>query len=142
MRILGLDVGDKTIGVAVCDELGITAQALKTIRRKAISSDLNALDEIIREYEAECLVIGIPINMNGTLGPAARKVMNFAEKLKVFNIPVIAQDERLTTMMAEKIMIQGDVRREKRKKVIDQVAAALILQGYLDRRAREHKDEI
>lgn len=142
MRILGLDVGDKTIGVAVCDELGITAQALKTIRRKAILSDLNVLDEIIREYEAECLVIGIPINMNGTLGPAARKVMNFAEKLKVFNIPVIEQDERLTTMMAEKIMIQGDVRREKRKKVIDQVAAALILQGYLDRRAREHKDEI
>lgn len=142
MRILGLDLGDKTIGVAVCDELGITAQALKTIRRKEISSDLNALHEIIREYEAECLVIGIPINMNGTLGPAARKVMNFAEKLKVFNIPVVEQDERLTTMMAEKIMIQGDVRREKRKKVIDQVAAALILQGYLDRRAREHKDEI
>ncbi|OIP66696.1 MAG: Holliday junction resolvase RuvX [Nitrospirae bacterium CG_4_9_14_3_um_filter_53_35] len=142
MRILGLDLGDKTIGVAVSDELGITAQPLKTIRRKEITADLNALQDLIREYQAECLVVGLPMNMNGSLGPAARKAMNMVEKLEGFNIPVITQDERLTTVMVERMMIQGDVRRERRKKVINQVAAALILQGYLDRRAREHQDEI
>ncbi len=137
-----MDLGDKTIGVAVSDELGITAQPLKTIRRKEITADLNALHQIILEYNAECLVVGIPVNMNGSLGPAARKAMNIVERLKEFHVPVITQDERLTTVMAERIMIQGDVRRDRRKKVIDQIAAALILQGYLDRRAKERRDEI
>ncbi len=142
MRILGLDLGEKTIGLAVCDELGITAQGLKTIRRKGIKSDLNALDAVVREYNVDRIVVGLPKNMDGTLGAAAEKTLKFLENLKQFNLPVETEDERLTTMMAEKMLIQGDVRRAKRKKVIDQVAAVLILQGYLDRKGREQQDEV
>ena len=136
MRILGLDLGEKTIGVAVSDELGMTAQGLDTIQRKGIKTDLAALHAVVRKYDAECLVVGLPKNMDGSLGEAAQKVMKVIEKLKEWDIPVFTEDERLTTVMAEKILIQGEVRRSKRKKVIDRMAAVLILQGYLDRRAR------
>jgi putative Holliday junction resolvase len=141
MRILGLDLGEKTIGLAVSDELGITAQGIKTIRRKGIKADLNALDAVVKEYKVDRMVVGLPKNMNGTLGTSAEKILKFLGNLKQFNIPVDTEDERLTTMMAEKMLIQGNVRRAKRKKVIDQVAAVLILQGYLDRKGREQQDE-
>jgi putative Holliday junction resolvase len=139
MRILGLDLGEKTIGLAVSDELGMTAQGLKTIRRQGIKADLKALHAVVREYDVDCLVVGLPKNMDGSLGDAAQKVLKVVEKLKEWDIPVETEDERLTTSLAEKILIEGEVRREKRRKVIDQVAAVLILQGYLDRRGRSSR---
>lgn len=142
MRILGLDLGEKTIGVAVSDELGMTAQGLETLRRKGIQADLDALHSMIREYVVDYVVIGLPVNMNGSSGPAARKVQAFAERLKDLDIPVVMEDERLTTMMAEKMLIRGDVRRNKRKKVIDKLAAVLILQSHLDRKSKERRDEV
>ncbi len=141
MRILGIDFGEKTIGVAVSDELGLTAQALKTIRRRGIGKDLEALGAVIEEYAVEQMVIGLPRNMDGSLGPSAKKALAFVERLKVFNLPVVTEDERLTTVIAEKTLIEGDVRRARRRQVINQMAAALILQGYLDRLARERAHE-
>ncbi|KNF09881.1 putative holliday junction resolvase [Gottschalkia purinilytica] len=133
-RIMGLDVGDKTIGVAVSDLLGITAQGVTTIRRKGIKKDLEDLESIINEYEVEEVVIGLPKNMNNTLGPQGEKVLQFVEKFKkIFNKNIVLQDERLTTVSAEKILINADVRRDKRKKVIDKLAATYILQTYLDK---------
>lgn len=132
-RILGLDVGDKTIGVAVSDLLQYTAQGLTTIRRVSNKEDYNALEALINEYKVNKVVVGLPKNMNGTLGPQGEKTMKFAEKLKnKFKVEIIFIDERLTTMSAERILIEGDVRRENRKKVIDKVAATYILQLYLD----------
>ncbi len=139
MRAIGLDFGEKTIGVAVSDPLGIIAQGVKTIRRKSWQVDLEKLHKIIEEYEAERLVVGLPRNMDGSYGPSAEKVQVFMEKLKIFNLPIEPEDERLTTVMAERALLEGDVSRKKRKQVIDQVAAALILQGYLDRLSRERK---
>lgn len=136
-RIMGLDVGDKTIGIAVSDLLQLTAQGLTTIRRESKVKDYVALKEIIDEYDIKKVVVGLPKNMNGTIGPQGEKTMKFAEKIKnKFNIELIYEDERLTTMAAEKMLIAGDVRREKRKKVIDKVAATYILQLYLDRNGR------
>ncbi len=141
MRILGIDLGAKSIGVAVSDELGLTAQGVKTIRRKGMKRDLEELELLILKYGVEGLVVGLPRNMNGSLGPAAQKTLRFAEKLEAFDLPITMEDERLTTVIAEQVLIEGDVRRSKRKQVIDQVAAALILQAYLDRVAREREDE-
>ena len=132
-RIMGLDVGDKTIGIAVSDPLGLTSQGITTIRRKGIKSDLKELSELIEEYDVETLVVGLPKNMNNTLGPQGEKVLKFVEKLKAkLDIEVVFQDERLSTVSAEKMLISSDVRREKRREVIDKVAATYILQTYLD----------
>jgi len=139
MRAIGLDYGEKTIGVSVSDPLGMIAQGVKTIRRKSWQADLGELRKIIEEYEAERLVVGLPRNMDGTFGPSAEKVRIFIEKLKIFRLPIDTEDERLTTVMAERALLEVDVSRKRRKEVIDQVAAALILQGYLDRRSRERK---
>ncbi len=141
MRILGIDLGEKTIGVAVSDELALTAQALKTIRRRGIRRDLEALGAVIKEYDVEQIVIGLPRNMNGSLGPSAERAMEFVNRLRVFNLPVVTEDERLTSVIAEKALIEGDVRRARRRQVINQMAAALILQGYLDRLSRERGHE-
>ena len=134
-RIMGLDVGDKTIGVALSDPLGWTAQGLKTVRRTGIKKDLQELGEIIEEYDVKKIVVGLPKNMNGTIGPQCKKVLEFNEKLsKRFNdIEIIQWDERLTTVAAERTLIEADVGRKKRKEVIDKIAAVHILQGYLDR---------
>lgn len=133
-RIMGLDVGDKTIGVAISDLLQITAQGITTIRRESLDKDYKALEKIINEYGIKKVVVGLPKNMNGTLGPQGEKTIKFAEKLKnKFKIELIYEDERLTTQAAEKMLILGDVRREKRKTVIDKVASTFILQTYLDR---------
>ena len=135
-RIMGLDVGDKTIGVAISDLLGLTAQGLTTVRRESKVKDFDALEEIINEYEIKKVVVGFPKNMNGSVGPQGEKTIKFARKLQnKFNVEIIYQDERLSTMAAERMLIAGDVRREKRKTVIDKVAASIILQGYLDMKA-------
>lgn len=132
-RIMGLDVGDKTIGVAISDPLGITSQGITTIRRKGIKTDIIELREIIEEYNVEKVVMGLPKNMNNTMGPQGEKVLKFSEKFKEkFDLEVIFQDERLSTVSAERMLISSDVRRDKRKQVIDKVAATYILQTYLD----------
>lgn len=137
-RILGFDVGDKTIGVAVSDLLQFTAQGITTIKRVSNKEDYNAVEALINEYDAKKVVVGLPKNMNGTLGPQSEKTIKFAEKIKnKFKVEIIYIDERLTTMSAERILIEGDVRRENRKKFIDKVAATYILQQYLDSQRKE-----
>lgn len=132
-RILGFDVGDKTIGVAVSDLLQFTAQGLTTIKRTSNKEDYNAIEALINEYDAKKIVVGLPKNMNNTIGPQGEKTIKFAEKIKnKFKVEIIYIDERLTTMSAERVLIEGDVRRENRKKFIDKVAATYILQQYLD----------
>jgi len=136
-RILGLDVGDKTIGVAVSDLLHLTAQGVTTIRRTNEKEDLEELGKLIDNYRPEEIVVGLPKNMNGSIGFQGEKTQEFAEKIyKKFNIEIIFEDERLTTMAAEKMLISGDVSRKKRKTIIDKVAATYILQTYLDRKGR------
>lgn len=133
-RIMGLDVGDKTIGVAVSDLMGLTAQGVKTIKRVGKKKDIEALKEIIKERQVNQIVSGLPKNMNGTLGPQGEKVIKFCELLEEeTGIKIEYWDERLSTVAAERTLIQGNVRRENRKGVIDMVAAVIILQGYLDR---------
>lgn len=134
MRILGLDVGDKTIGVAVSDALGWTAQGVETIRRTDIVKDLDRLKKLVSQYEVQSMVVGLPKNMNGTVGPQGEKVLAFIEQLKQYmDIDVVTWDERLTTMAAQRILLEADVRRDKRKQFVDKLAAVFILQGYLDR---------
>ena len=133
VRILGLDLGDKTIGVAVSDALGYTAQGLKVIRRQNLANDLKELNKIIADYQIGKIVVGLPRNMDGSIGPQAKKVYRFIELLREeFGLPIISLDERLTTKAAEAILLEGDLRRAKRKRVIDKIAASMILQGYLD----------
>ncbi|WDV44123.1 Holliday junction resolvase RuvX [Clostridiaceae bacterium M8S5] len=133
-RIIGLDVGDKTIGVAVSDLLGLTAQGVTTIRRKNLKYDLEQLLAIIEEYQVESIVVGLPKNMNNTIGPQGEKVQLFVEKLrKKCSLNIDFQDERLSTVSAHRAMISADMSRAKRKKVVDKVAATFILQTYLDR---------
>ena len=133
-RIIGLDIGDKTIGVAVSDLMGLTAQGVKTVKRVGKKKDIEALKEIIKERQVNKIVSGLPKNMNGTLGPQGEKVIKFCELLEEeTGIKIEYWDERLSTVAAEKTLIQGNVRRENRKCVIDMVAAVIILQGYLDR---------
>ncbi len=140
MRILGLDYGSKRIGVAVCDELGITAQGIATITRKNRTQVLNEIAVFIRKYNVEKIVIGYPLRLDGTEGIQCEKIRKFAKLLEItFSIPVIKQDETLTTKEAEEILIQANVRREKRKAVVDKIAAILILQGYLDSRNEREK---
>lgn len=134
MRVIGLDIGEKTVGIAVCDPLGLTAQGIKTIRRTGIKSDINEIINIINEYQVETIVAGMPKNMNNTIGPAGERVMAFCEKLKQkVEMDIVYEDERLTTVAAQRMLIDADVSRQKRKKVIDTVAATYILQTYLDR---------
>ncbi|MCM8710461.1 Holliday junction resolvase RuvX [Clostridium sp. SYSU_GA19001] len=133
MRILGLDVGDKTIGVAISDPLGLTAQGIKTISRKSKKTDLEELREICRQYEVDTIVVGLPKNMNGTVGTQGEKVIAFCEYIKEnINIPLKMWDERLTTVAAHRVMLEADLSRSKRKKLVDKIAATYILQGYLD----------
>ena len=135
MRAMGLDVGDKTIGVAVSDLLGLTAQGLETIRRTNKKADYARIGELIKEKDVSKIIVGLPKNMNGTIGPQGEKVLEFVEGLKNrFKVEIILWDERLTTVAAERSLIEADMRREKRKTVIDMVAATYILQGYLDSR--------
>ena len=132
-RIMGLDIGDKTIGVAVSDLMGLTAQGVTTIKRVGKKKDIEAIKQIIAEKQVNKIVSGLPKNMNGTVGPQGEKVQKFCELLKEeTNLPLEFWDERLSTVAAERSLIEGNVRRENRKKVIDMLAAVIILQGYLD----------
>ena len=134
MRIMSLDVGSRTIGIACSDALLMTAQGIETIRRTSLEKDFKRLQELIAEYEVHELVVGMPKNMNGTKGERAEKTEEFVEKMKeVIDLPVTYWDERLSTVMAERQLIAADVSRKKRKSVIDKMAAVVILQGYLDR---------
>lgn len=134
MRIMALDVGSRTIGIACSDALLMTAQGIETIRRTSLENDFNRLRELISEYEVHELVVGMPKNMNGTKGERAEKTEEFVEKMKaVIDLPVTFWDERLSTVMAERQLVAADVSRKKRKGVIDKMAAVVILQGYLDR---------
>ena len=141
MRILGLDYGSRTCGVAVSDPLGITAQGLETIVRKEenkLRRTLARIEELVREYGAEKIVLGFPLNMNDTIGPRVEKTLAFKEMLeRRTGLPVILQDERLTTVEVEEVLIEAGVRREHRKQYVDKLAAVLILQGYLDGLPRE-----
>ncbi|MFI3230102.1 MAG: Holliday junction resolvase RuvX [bacterium] len=137
MRILGLDFGQKTIGVAISDPFGWTAQGLEIIRRdneESINKSVTRLGEILKEYQVEKIVLGYPKNMNNTIGERGEKTEIFKAKLeKSFkNIPVILWDERLSTVGAERSLLEADLSRKKRKDVIDKMAAVFILQGYLD----------
>lgn len=134
MRILALDVGDKTIGVAVSDLLLFTAQGIEVIRRTSLEKDFIRLGELITQYEVETIIVGLPKNMNGTIGPRGELMQSFATNLQeVFpQTKVRLWDERLSTVAANKALIAADVSRAKRKSVIDKMAAVFILQGYLD----------
>nr|WP_309099818.1 Holliday junction resolvase RuvX [Fredinandcohnia onubensis] len=135
MRILGLDVGSKTVGVAVSDEMGWTAQGIETIKinEERQQFGLERLGEIIKEYGVESVVIGLPKNMNGTIGPRGEASQYYADMVREkFGLPVVLWDERLSTVAAERVLLSADVSRKKRKQVIDKMAAVMILQGYLD----------
>lgn len=136
MRVIGLDYGSKTVGVAVSDALGITAQAVETINRKEenkLRKTCARIEELAAEYEAERIVVGFPKHMNNDIGERAEKAMEFGEMLKRrTGLEVVMWDERLTTVEAERTLIENKVRREDRKKYIDKIAAVFILQGYLD----------
>ena len=140
MRKIALDVGDKTIGVAVSDELLLTAQGVTTIERVGIRKDCGKVMDLIRQYECDTVVIGLPLRLDGSNSPQTEKVYEFKTMLEnkmkssgMAHIAIVFQDERLTTVMAEKVLIEADVRRKKRKEVIDKQAAVLILQSYLER---------
>lgn len=142
MRIAGLDIGDKTIGVAISDELFLTAQPRMTINRVSMKSDLDNLIEFFLEESVRIIVVGLPKNLDNTIGPQAEKVMNFVKQLdkkltysdrtKEIKFTIEYFDERLTTKMAEQPLLEADMSRKRRKQVIDKLAAGLILQGYLD----------
>jgi putative pre-16S rRNA nuclease len=135
MRTLGLDFGTKTIGVAASDALGLTAQTVTTIRRTNLKADLAALKELVREYEVERFVVGLPLNMDGTEGPRAESTRKFVDALtQALGLPVELWDERLSTVAAQRTLLEADLSRAKRREVIDQMAAQFILQGWLDAR--------
>lgn len=138
MRILGLDYGTKTTGVAVSDPMGWTAQGLEIIRRQEdeqIKATLNRIAQLCEEYKVEKVVLGLPKNMNNTLGERGEKTLLFKEKLEArLKLPVEMWDERLSTVAAESVLLEADMSRKKRKNVIDKLAATIILQNYLDAR--------
>ena len=136
MRVLGLDYGSKTVGVAISDPLGITAQGVETIWRKQenhLRQTLARIEELISEYQVERIVLGYPKNMNNTIGERAQKSLEFKEMLeRRTGLPVVMWDERLTTVEADRTMMETGIRRENRKEYVDMIAAVFILQGYLD----------
>lgn len=135
---MGLDLGSKTVGVAISDPLLVTAQGIEIIRRKEenkLRQTLARIEALIVEYEVDTIVLGLPKNMNDTLGERAQLSLEFKEKLeRRTGLPVVMWDERLTTVAADKAMMEAGIRRENRKDYVDKIAACLILQGYLDRR--------
>ena len=139
MRIMGLDYGSKTIGVAVSDPMGLTAQGLEIIRREEenkLRKSLRRIEELAKEYQVEEIVLGFPKSMNNTIGERAEKSLQLKETLeRRLGLPVIMWDERLTTVEADRTLIEAGVRRENRKKYVDMIAAVFILQGYLDAKA-------
>lgn len=133
MRVLGIDYGDKRIGLALSDQLRIIASPLEVYYRKSLQQDLEYIQKIIQANQVDTIVIGLPINMDGTLGERATQTQDFGEQLRqLTNIPIVYVDERWTSKESERILIQSNIRREKRKTLVDKVAAQNILQRYLD----------
>ena len=140
MRILGLDIGSKRIGVAISDELGFTAQGIETLSCKSPEDDAAAIAELAEKYNVEAIVVGMPYNMDGSAGPQAEKVRAMIELINQrAKISVHEWDERLSTVAAERVLLEADMSRSKRRKVIDKVAAIIILQGYLDGKSLKEK---
>ena len=138
MRILGLDYGTKRIGVALSDELLFTAQGMETIERRDLRTDLGVINKIILENNVSEVVVGLPVSMNGTHSAKTKETLEFIDDLaKSIQVPVRMYDERLTTMQAERVLLEADMSRAKRKGLRDKIAAQLILQSYLDSRKRE-----
>lgn len=132
-RILALDYGTKRIGVAVSDELGWTAQPVETFERRTIEKDLAHILELVQVHEVDRVVLGLPLRLNGEMGPAAQAVQQFADRLEqVLPVPVVMWDERMTTKSAEELLIAADVGRKKRKGIVDRIAAAILLKSYLE----------
>ncbi len=144
MRIMGLDYGSKTVGVAISDPLLVTAQGIEIIRRKEenkLRQTLARIEELIAEYEVKEIVLGLPKNMNDSVGARAEISLEFRDKLeRRTGLPVHMWDERLTTVEADRTMMEAGIRREHRKEYVDKIAAVLILQGYLDRRSKEENE--
>ena len=145
MRIIGLDFGSKTVGVAVSDELLITAQGIEIVRRKSenkLRQTLARIEELIKEYNVEKIVLGFPKNMNNSEGERCEKTLEFKEMLeRRTGLTVELWDERLTTVAADNLMMEAEIRRENRKEYVDQIAASFILQGYLDYLQNEKNQE-
>ncbi|MBC7087227.1 MAG: Holliday junction resolvase RuvX [Tissierellales bacterium] len=134
-RILGLDIGEKRIGVALSDPLAMTAQGFKTINRVSMKKDIEEIEKIINDYEIKKIVVGLPLNMDGSIGDSCEIVKKFSEKLRnKFNLEIIYIDERLTTVSATRVLLEADVKRKNRKNVVDKIAASYILQSYLDKK--------
>ncbi|MBQ5917311.1 MAG: Holliday junction resolvase RuvX [Lachnospiraceae bacterium] len=144
MRIMGLDFGSKTVGVAVSDALLITAQGIEIVRREQenkLRRTLARIEELVKEYEVEKIVLGLPKNMDGSCGERVEKTMEFKAMLeRRTELEVIMWDERLTTVAADRLMMEANVRREDRKKYVDSIAATFILQGYLDKLSIEKRN--
>lgn len=142
MRFMGLDVGDKRIGIALSDELGLIASPRDTLCRNGLDHDLDRLLDLARQESVGEILVGMPISMDGSEGPQAKKVMKFVQLLSErAEMPVVPWDERLTTVAAERALLEGDVSRARRRKVIDKVAAAYMLQSYLDYRNQKEAAE-
>ena len=146
MKKIALDVGDKTVGIALSDDLGITAQGLMTLERVGIRKDTGKILDLVKEYGCDTIVIGLPKKLDGTDSIQTEKVYEFRTMLEnkmrstgMKNIEIVWQDERFTTVMAERVLIEADLSRKKRKEIIDKQAAVIILQSYLDRLAYEKK---
>jgi putative Holliday junction resolvase len=132
-RLLGLDVGDKTLGVAVSDALRITAQGVTVYQRTSLAADLTFIQQLVERYDVESIVVGLPRNMDGSIGPQAQKTQAFIERLRQSSqIPVTTWDERLTTRQVERVLLTANTSRRRRREVRDRLAAQLILQSYLD----------
>lgn len=133
MRVMGLDYGDRNIGVAISDAFGWTAQGVEVVGRRRDGSEFDRIAELVKEHEVSEIVVGLPKNMNGSVGPRGEICIEFAQQIRQrLELPVHLWDERLTTVAAERTLIEADVSRKKRKLVIDKMAATIILQNYLD----------
>jgi putative holliday junction resolvase len=143
IRILGLDLGQKRIGVALSDALGLTAQGLKVIQRQGLQRDLEQVVDLVSKHEVQEIVIGLPRHLDGRLGEGAAEALAWAQELEErLQIPVHTWDERLTTMQAERVLLEADVSRRKRRQVIDKMAAGLILQAFLDNRGQSREGSL
>jgi len=130
---MGLDYGERRIGVAISDAFGWTAQGSEVIDKKLVKDELGRIEELVKLHEVDSIIVGLPKNMNGTIGPSGENCIAFAERLRQkLGLPVQLWDERLTTVAAERTLLEADVSRSKRKQVIDKMAAAILLQSYLD----------
>jgi len=140
VKLLGLDVGDKRIGLALSDDLGLTAQGRPTLQRTTLKKDLAALRSLIKEHQVQKVVVGLPLNMDGSLGPRAQLVLEFKNTLeKQLTIPVVTWDERLSTQAALRPLREAGLNWRKRRKLVDQVAAGIILQNYLDYKSQQER---